>query len=187
MVWGCFSRDGVGPLIRITGIIMDRVMYMQIPEQNMVAHTSRKMQPGWLFLLLLLLLLHLFRQGPYRASAIHFIGSQIHLYTSNTQKHINNTIHKVSSRYRWYQGIITVSLVSRYYQGIAGIKVSRYHKVSRYRWPILISPLSSLPFAGRLSSSGPLHTDPRYPCCRRQYYVVICWNTSSSTSLTPWN
>ena len=29
MVWGCFSRDGIGPLHRITGI-MDRYVYEEI-------------------------------------------------------------------------------------------------------------------------------------------------------------
>lgn len=48
MVWGCFSRDGVGPLHRITGI-MDGKMYVDILSKFMVPHARRRMSKKWLF------------------------------------------------------------------------------------------------------------------------------------------
>lgn len=48
MVWGCFSRDCVGPLHRINGI-MDRFVYEEILNQHMIQHGRRKMPRGWIF------------------------------------------------------------------------------------------------------------------------------------------
>lgn len=48
MVWGCFSRDGVGPLHRINGI-MDRFVYADILGNQMLPHAKDKMKRGWIF------------------------------------------------------------------------------------------------------------------------------------------
>jgi transposase len=48
MVWGCFSRDGVGPIHRIEGI-MEQVMYKNIISDIMLPHARRFMGRGWLF------------------------------------------------------------------------------------------------------------------------------------------
>lgn len=48
MVWGCFSRDGVGPLHRIDGI-MDKEMYRDILTNVMLPHAKDKMCRGWVF------------------------------------------------------------------------------------------------------------------------------------------
>lgn len=48
MVWGCFSRDGVGPLHKIDGI-MDRFVYADILKNNMLPHAKSKMPRGWTF------------------------------------------------------------------------------------------------------------------------------------------
>lgn len=48
MVWGCFSRDGVGPLHRITGI-MNQEMYKNICKDIMLPHAKDKMPRGWIY------------------------------------------------------------------------------------------------------------------------------------------
>lgn len=48
MVWGCFSRSGVGPLVRIDGI-MDRVVYANILRTQMLPHGRHNMPAGWRF------------------------------------------------------------------------------------------------------------------------------------------
>lgn len=48
MVWGCFSRDGIGPLHRINGI-MDKFMYADILKKHMLPHAKLKMPRGWWF------------------------------------------------------------------------------------------------------------------------------------------
>lgn len=48
MVWGCFSRDCVGPLVRINGI-MDSKYYLEIIKEHMLTHAKTKMPRGWIF------------------------------------------------------------------------------------------------------------------------------------------
>lgn len=48
MVWGCFSRDQIGPLHWIKGI-MDQHMYKDIIANKMIPHARAKMQRGWIF------------------------------------------------------------------------------------------------------------------------------------------
>ncbi|KAL1447109.1 hypothetical protein WDU94_001930, partial [Cyamophila willieti] len=48
MVWGCFSRSGVGPLVKIDGI-MDRFGYEKILRDHMLPHAHSKMPPTWIF------------------------------------------------------------------------------------------------------------------------------------------
>ena len=48
MVWGCFSRHGVGPLFKIDGI-MDRFVYAEILKKQMLPYAQINMPPGWLF------------------------------------------------------------------------------------------------------------------------------------------
>lgn len=48
MVWGCFSRHGVGPLVRVDGI-MDRFVYENILNTHMVPYAKENMPPGWVF------------------------------------------------------------------------------------------------------------------------------------------
>uniref|UniRef100_A0A8R1I4R6 Transposase Tc1-like domain-containing protein n=1 Tax=Caenorhabditis japonica TaxID=281687 RepID=A0A8R1I4R6_CAEJA len=48
MVWGCFHANGVGPLIRITEI-MNRYMYKDILEKEMLPYGRFQMVRGWLF------------------------------------------------------------------------------------------------------------------------------------------
>lgn len=48
MVWGCFSRSGVGPLVPIDGI-MDRFKYCEILDKHMLPHARQKMGRGWQF------------------------------------------------------------------------------------------------------------------------------------------
>lgn len=48
MVWGCFSRDMIGPLHRIEGI-MDQFMYKDIVNKIMLPHAKNKMPRGWIF------------------------------------------------------------------------------------------------------------------------------------------
>ena len=48
MVWGCFSRDGVGPLHRVEGI-MDRFVYKDIVEKTMLPFAKRQMPRGWIY------------------------------------------------------------------------------------------------------------------------------------------
>ena len=47
MVWGCFSRDGVGPLHRVEGI-MDRFVYKDIVEKTMLPFAKRQMPRVWI-------------------------------------------------------------------------------------------------------------------------------------------
>ena len=48
MVWGCFRRDGVGPIHQVTGI-MDKEMYKDIINRVMLPHAKRVMPRGWIF------------------------------------------------------------------------------------------------------------------------------------------
>ena len=48
MVWGAFSRDGVGPIHRVEGI-MDGVMYKKIMSDIMLPHAKTKMPRGWIY------------------------------------------------------------------------------------------------------------------------------------------
>lgn len=48
MVWGCFSRYGVGPLVRIEGT-MDRFMYADILKKQMLPYAKENMPPSWYF------------------------------------------------------------------------------------------------------------------------------------------
>lgn len=48
MVWGCFSRSGVGPLIRIEGK-MDRFMYAKILKSQMLPYAKHHMSAKWYF------------------------------------------------------------------------------------------------------------------------------------------
>lgn len=48
MVWGCFSRDGTGPLIHVEGIMNSQV-YTDIVKSNMLPHAKDKMPRGWIF------------------------------------------------------------------------------------------------------------------------------------------
>lgn len=48
MVWGCFSRDSIGPLHRIEGI-MDGPKYVDIIKKHMLPHAKSKMPRGWIF------------------------------------------------------------------------------------------------------------------------------------------
>ena len=48
MVWGCFSRDGTGPLHRIDGI-MEQNQYKEIMKNVMLPHAKDVMPRGWIF------------------------------------------------------------------------------------------------------------------------------------------
>lgn len=48
MVWGCFSRDCIGPIHRIEGI-MDQQVYLDIIKDVMLPHAKDKMPRGWTF------------------------------------------------------------------------------------------------------------------------------------------
>lgn len=48
MVWGAFSAQGLGPLIKIEGI-MNGVMYREILETHMLPYAERKMPENWIF------------------------------------------------------------------------------------------------------------------------------------------
>ena len=48
MVWSCFSRDGVGPIYRVQGI-MDQNMCKGIIKDIMPPHAKDKMLHGWTF------------------------------------------------------------------------------------------------------------------------------------------
>ena len=48
MVWGCFSRNGVGPLYPISGII-DKTMYKGILQDIMLPYAKEKMGRGCIF------------------------------------------------------------------------------------------------------------------------------------------
>ena len=48
MVWSCFSRDGVGPIYRVQGI-MDQNMYKGIIKDIMLPHAKDKMLCSWTF------------------------------------------------------------------------------------------------------------------------------------------
>lgn len=45
---GCFSRDGMGPLVRIDGI-MDATKYKGILQRQMLPHAREYMAPNWIF------------------------------------------------------------------------------------------------------------------------------------------
>lgn len=48
MIWGCFSANGVGPLVRINGK-MDSKLYTNILEEHMLPFAEDKMPAGWIF------------------------------------------------------------------------------------------------------------------------------------------
>lgn len=48
MVWGYFSRNGVGPLVQIEGN-MDRFMYENILKMHMLPYAKENMPPEWYF------------------------------------------------------------------------------------------------------------------------------------------
>lgn len=48
MVWGCFSRSGVGPLVRIEEN-MDRFVYENILRTQMLPYAKQHMPAGWYF------------------------------------------------------------------------------------------------------------------------------------------
>lgn len=48
MVWGCFSRDGVGPLHQVEGI-MDGPKYVEIIKDVMLPHATKQMHKKWIF------------------------------------------------------------------------------------------------------------------------------------------
>ena len=48
MVWGCFSRDLIGPIHRVQDI-MDGEKYKNIISNIMVPHAKQKMPRGWIF------------------------------------------------------------------------------------------------------------------------------------------
>lgn len=48
MVWGCFSRDGVGPIVQIEEI-MNGVRYREILEKYMLPYGNENMINGWIF------------------------------------------------------------------------------------------------------------------------------------------
>lgn len=48
MLWGCFSSSGVGPLVKVEGI-MDQVQYRNILQTHMLPFGKSKMPRGWLF------------------------------------------------------------------------------------------------------------------------------------------
>ena len=48
MVWGCFSRDNLGPIHRIEGI-MDQRVYLDIMKNIMLPHAKDKMNHNWIF------------------------------------------------------------------------------------------------------------------------------------------
>ncbi|CAK9801639.1 Transposable element Tcb1 transposase [Anthophora quadrimaculata] len=48
MVWGCFSRNGLGPLIQIKET-MDRFVYRDILQNHMLPFANEKMLSGWSF------------------------------------------------------------------------------------------------------------------------------------------
>ena len=47
MVWGCFSRSGTGPLVRIEGV-MDRFVYKDILQTHMLPFAEEEMPLHWL-------------------------------------------------------------------------------------------------------------------------------------------
>lgn len=48
MVWGCFSSNGTGPLVRVNGI-MDRFVYKDILDKNMLPYARKNMPKKWIF------------------------------------------------------------------------------------------------------------------------------------------
>ena len=48
MVWGCFSRSGTGPLVRID-TIMDRFVYRDILRNHMLPYAEEEMPLRWEF------------------------------------------------------------------------------------------------------------------------------------------
>lgn len=48
MVWGAFSYEGLGPLVEIEGV-MDRFVYKDILDKQMLPHAKDNMPPGWIF------------------------------------------------------------------------------------------------------------------------------------------
>jgi hypothetical protein len=47
-ILGCFSRDSIGPLHRVQGI-MDRFQYRDILQQQMLPHSQQKLAQNWIF------------------------------------------------------------------------------------------------------------------------------------------
>ena len=48
IVWGCFSRDCVGPLVQIEGI-MDAKYSSDLMQNHMLPHVKAKMHQRWCF------------------------------------------------------------------------------------------------------------------------------------------
>lgn len=48
MVWGTFSYGGVGPLVEIEGV-MDRFVYKDILDKQMLPYVKDNMPHGWIF------------------------------------------------------------------------------------------------------------------------------------------
>jgi transposase len=48
MVWGCFAREQVGPVVRIEGI-MDAPLFVGIMEDTMLPYAKENMSRGWLY------------------------------------------------------------------------------------------------------------------------------------------
>ena len=48
MVWGCFSNKGVGPLVRIDGII-DQLVYREILKNHMLPFAHEELSRSWIF------------------------------------------------------------------------------------------------------------------------------------------
>ena len=49
MVWGCFSRLKVGPLVKVTKDITDRFCYCKILQNNMLPYAKRILARNWIF------------------------------------------------------------------------------------------------------------------------------------------
>lgn len=48
MVWGCFSRHGIGPLVKVDGV-MDRFKYRDILNNSMLDHARATFEHEWFF------------------------------------------------------------------------------------------------------------------------------------------
>ena len=49
MVWDCLSRQGIGPIYKIDGI-MDRFMYRDISKDLMLSYAEEEVPLKWTFL-----------------------------------------------------------------------------------------------------------------------------------------
>lgn len=48
-VWGCFSRDIMGPLVKIDGMLT-AVKYCEILDEKMLPHATDKLSPDWIYM-----------------------------------------------------------------------------------------------------------------------------------------